>query len=276
MERVRVPVGRPAANGELRAVPSTATPRVLPTSRAAPLSAPRDRQPAPRLVYCELMSESSLRRLPRGRYALPREEVERIQRLRLCAAMADAMAEKGYVGTSVEDVLKRAVVSRQSFYQLFDSKLDCFMAAFDRACELLLERLLESVGADENGVPQPRAAGDLLERFERAITVYLDALATQWPYTRLFLIEVYAAGPEAIRRRTELQATVTDALADLMGVRDEAGRFTCQVVVAATSTMVTEPVADNDPEGLRALGPPLIDHVRRLWKAGAFVQIDVD
>jgi hypothetical protein len=86
------------------------------------------------------------------------------------------------------------------------------------------------------------------------------------------LIEVYAAGPAAVRRRSELQAAITAMLAELMGVTDEASRFTCEMIVAATSTLVTNAVADNDLEALRAIGPAVTDHVRTLWRAGAFGQ----
>lgn len=216
------------------------------------------------------MTESSPRKLPRGRSALSREDVERIHRSRLCAAMAEVMAEKGYVATSVADVLQRSGVSRQSFYQVFDSKLDCFMAAFDVARDLLLQHLLEAIGAGEHGAPGPGQADDRLHRFEQGFAAYLEALAIELPYTRLFLIEVYAAGADAMRRRSELQATVTAALADLMGITGDAGRFTCEVIVAATSTLVTRAVADNDVKALHAIGPPMIDHVRTLWHAGAF------
>ncbi|HEX2313198.1 MAG TPA: TetR/AcrR family transcriptional regulator [Thermomonospora sp.] len=205
------------------------------------------------------------RRLPRGRHALPREEVERLQRSRLCLAMAEVMTEKGYVNTSVEDVLRRAGVSRQSFYQVFDSKLGCFMAAFDRAGEMLTARLMKT-----SGLSAPQVTGDPPDLFERAFTAYLDALTAEWPFTRLFLVEVYAAGPEAVRRRTALQTAIADALADLMGATDPAGRATCQVIVAAVSAMVTGPVAMGDPDGVRAVGPLIIDHVRRLWAAGLF------
>ncbi|MGI5323967.1 TetR/AcrR family transcriptional regulator [Actinomadura nitritigenes] len=230
------------------------------------------------------MSDSSPRRLPRGRSALSPEEVERIQRSRLCAAMAEVMAEKGYVATSVADVLQRSGVSRQSFYQVFDSKLDCFMAAFDVARDLLVQHLLEMIGAGEDGRPPAGGAaggaadgpapagdpGDPMGRFEQGFTAYLEALAIELPYTRLFLIEVYAAGPEAIRRRADLQNMITDVLSDLLGARDEAGRFTCRMIVAATSTLVTNAVAENDLEALRAVGPPLVRNVRTLWEAGAF------
>lgn len=190
--------------------------------------------------------------------------------------MAEVMAEKGYAATSVGDVLQRSGVSRQSFYQVFDSKIDCFMAAFDQASEVLVSRVLEMIGADEDRIPAPGSGqgggegDDPLERFEAGFGVYLEALALELPYTRLFLIEVYAAGPEAIRRRGELQEVFVAGIAELMGVKSESGRFTCRLVVAAISALVTGAVARNDAEALRAVGPPLMEHVRTLWKAGAF------
>ncbi|MFV2179656.1 TetR/AcrR family transcriptional regulator [Actinomadura sp. LOL_016] len=221
------------------------------------------------------MPESQSRRLPRGRHALAREEVRRIQRSRLCVAMAEVMAEKGYVETSVADVLQRATVSRQSFYELFDSKIDCFNAAFEGAGEILLERLAAEVGV----APAPTAPGpdadrgtpapaDRLALVERAIGAYLRALAENLPYARIFLVEVYAAGPEAIHRRAHTQEILTDALAALLGTEDESVRFACRVVIAAGSALVTPPVAEQDAEALLALGPPLIEHVRALWRAG--------
>ncbi|MEV4006789.1 TetR/AcrR family transcriptional regulator [Actinomadura sp. NPDC049753] len=220
------------------------------------------------------------RRLPRGRHALSRAEVERVHRDRLCGAMAQAMAEKGYVGTSVEDVLKRARVSRQSFYALFSSKLDCFMAAFDQAGLLLFLQLeaamqgeADAAGegtaqGEADAAGQGTAQGDAAERFERVFTAYLEALAAEPAYARLFLVEVFAAGPEAVRRRTRVQRDLAASLADLMGVTSDSGRFACEVVVAAVSSMVTPAVAAGDMEALRAIRAPVIEHVRLLLRSG--------
>ncbi|SNR38048.1 TetR/AcrR family transcriptional regulator [Actinomadura mexicana] len=210
------------------------------------------------------------RRLPRGRHALSRSEVERVHRDRLCGAMAAAMAEKGFVGTSVEDVLKRARVSRQSFYALFSSKLDCFMAAFDQAGALLYLQL-EAAAQGEGGAGERGAAqgeGDAAERFERVFTAYLEALALEPGYARLFLVEVYAAGPEAVRRRARIQRGLAASLADLMGVTGDAGRFACEVIVSAVSSMVTPAVAAGDMEALRAVRAPVMEHVRLLLRSG--------
>ena len=48
-------------------------------------------------------------------------------------AMAEAVGEIGYVKTTVAEVLRRAGVSRETFYATYKDKHDCFMAAFDRA-----------------------------------------------------------------------------------------------------------------------------------------------
>lgn len=134
-------------------------------------------------------------------------------------------------------MLKRARVSRQSFYALFSSKLDCFMTAFDQASEFLRLHLADTVASADAG------EGDPADKFERAFTTYLETLALDPGYARLFLVEVYAAGPEAVRRRTEVQHMLAEGLADLMGATGDAGRFACQIVVSAVSTMVTPAVA---------------------------------
>lgn len=198
--------------------------------------------------------------LPRGRHGLSREQVEVDQRLRIFMGMAEAMGAKGYVGTPVADIIRRAGVSRETFYQLYDDKLASFLAAFDLVGDVLLDRLLTSVDGP----------GDPMARFERAVSTYLDTLASQPDHARLFLVEVYAAGPEAMARRTLVQQRIVDALVDLLGARTDAGRVTCQVLVAAVSAMVTGPLVAGDVDALRALGPQILEHVRRLDDAGMF------
>jgi AcrR family transcriptional regulator len=194
--------------------------------------------------------------LPRGRHRLPRTEVEQAQRSRILKGMAEAVHDDGYVGTSVADVLGRAGVSRETFYRLYSSKLDCFLAAFDVVSEALAHRLTATL--DSPGAP--------IERFERALDAYLDTLASAPAYARLFLVEVHAAGPEAMARRTALQHRLADALADLFDAPTDADRFACQLLVAGVSSMATGPLVADDPGALRRLGPPLRAHVRRLFE----------
>jgi hypothetical protein len=45
-------------------------------------------------------------------------------------------------------------------------------------------------------------------RTRRLIGAYLDALAEEPTLTRMFLVEVYAAGPDAVQRRVDSQQRV--------------------------------------------------------------------
>ncbi|MGE4426073.1 MAG: TetR/AcrR family transcriptional regulator [Solirubrobacteraceae bacterium] len=213
-------------------------------------------------------------RLPRGRHGLSREEVERSQRGRIIFAMADVMAEKGYGATSVADVLRGAGVSRQTFYALFTSKEDCFASAFDAAAQIVQQRVVERAVADggaDDPVPSGWTAGVapatgpevLAERLDRLLGAFLDAVADEPAFARLFLVEVYAAGPEALDRRIASQERFAEIIATLVGARDDDERFLCEAVVAAISTLVTTRAAQGDMDGVRELRAPLSRLVRR-------------
>jgi AcrR family transcriptional regulator len=192
-------------------------------------------------------------RLPRGRHSLTRDQVVADQRARMMLALAEVVGEKGYGPTSVADVIGRAGVSRQTFYEQFSSKLDCFLATFDTAGEMLGAELLTLATADDGLSPR--------DRFDQLFTRYLDVLVAWSGYARVLLVESHAAGPEAIRRRAGLQERIADALAEVLEVDDERGRFACAVLVAAVGSMVTEPLVTGDTEALRALRAPIVDLV---------------
>lgn len=197
------------------------------------------------------MADRTVERLPRGRHQLTREQVVHAQRTRMMMAMADAMTEKGYVGTTVRDVLTRAGVSRETFYQQFSSKLDCFMSAFDAAAEILFAQVGNA--RTDSGSPY--------ERFDTLFTAYLESLAAEPAFARLFLVEVFAAGPDAIERRAKLQARIVDALADVLDIDSDDGRFACTMLVAAISSMVAVPLVRGDLDALRALRAPVLSLV---------------
>jgi AcrR family transcriptional regulator len=192
-------------------------------------------------------------RLPRGPHRLTREQVVQSQRSRMLRAMAEVMAEKGYAATSVTDVLRKARVSRETFYQQFSSKEDCFMGAFEAAVEIVLDRARAT----------PPQKGPPLERFGRGLRAYLDALAAQPAFARLFLIEAYAAGPNVVELRAVLQQRFADTVNDLFGARSAADRFANEALVAAIGAMVTARIAADDLDGLRALHRPLMQYARR-------------
>lgn len=87
-------------------------------------------------------------RLPAGRHGLPREAVLANQRRRLLAAAATAAVEVGYGRLTVEEITSRAAISRVTFYQLFERKTDCLVAALEQALEALLAAVTRACSAE--------------------------------------------------------------------------------------------------------------------------------
>lgn len=195
----------------------------------------------------------SPQQLPRGRHGLTREQVTQAQRARMLWAIAEAMAEHGYIATSVADVIARAGVSRETFYQQFSSKQDCFIAAYELAASRVLTDLEREAAAD--GTP--------VQRFDRAIAAYLEALASEPAFARLFMLEVYAAGDGVLASRAEVQRRFVRLVASSFGARARGTRFACEALVSAITALVTARLAARDIDGLRGLRRPLTGLVRQ-------------
>lgn len=115
------------------------------------------------------------------------------QRKRIHRAMIEVVSARGYPETRVVDVIGVAGVSRKTFYELFESKEDCFLAAYD---VLIGSLLTEATDVFESQPGAPWA-----ERVGAALKVLLVHLA-QHPYeARFAIVEVLAAGPKALARR---------------------------------------------------------------------------
>ena len=106
--------------------------------------------------------------LPRGRHGLPKGEIVAHQRERLLRSLGVEIRDQGYSSLSVADVVARAGVSRRTFYQLFDDKLDCVLAAH-RAAASRLEWLVSEARATAADGPTGAAAGVALPEGSVAI-----------------------------------------------------------------------------------------------------------
>lgn len=211
------------------------------------------------LVYAGLVDERGpYVTLPRGRHRLSRDDVRASQRGRILLAMAESVADNGYVHTSVADVLRRSRVSRETFYQHFTDKQDCFLTVLDRSA-LLLERFLEEIVRDEPAWP----------RFEAAMEVYLATLSAEPAIARVFFLESYAAGPEAQRKRFAVQERFVAAVsgnfaADPAWQRLPDPGFAARMLVAAISSLVASALAGGRGAELPALHGPVMRLLRDL------------
>ena len=88
------------------------------------------------------------------------------QRARMLDAMTWAVAEKGYPNVTVADVVGRAGVSRRTFYEHFDDRLDCFLAAYETGADAVIAEISDQLRPlrDGNGMTRLRTSGTVAAR----------------------------------------------------------------------------------------------------------------
>lgn len=149
--------------------------------------------------------------IPGGHHGLSPEEVAESQRARILEAMRAAVAEHGYQDASVADVIKRAGVSRKTFYAQFEDKEACFVVAYDEHVRRLQAIVLDAFDAQDDWVPALRAG----------LTALLNALAYDPALARFCFVDVLAAGPKAAQRRNEAMRALEEILE--LGAREQDG-----------------------------------------------------
>lgn len=142
--------------------------------------------------------------LPRGRHRLSREDVSRSQHGRLCLAVLDVSATKGYAATTVADLARAAAVSKRTFYELFDSLDSCFAAALEVCVQIALTNIDDAVPPDG-----PRDWRSLLAA---SIRVYLESLAAEPNAARAMHVEILSAGPLTAAERLLMMTVFADRM----------------------------------------------------------------
>ncbi|HEX8754010.1 MAG TPA: helix-turn-helix domain-containing protein [Solirubrobacterales bacterium] len=138
-------------------------------------------------------------RPPPGRQQLSREFIAQHQRARIIAALAEETAEQGYRAVTVADVVRRAGIARNTFYENFSSKEDCFLAAQDYAAEEALRRVVEAAGKVETWQGRVHAG----------LAAFLASVAGSPALARTCFVEALSAGPAAVERYEQsLQAFI--------------------------------------------------------------------
>lgn len=141
-------------------------------------------------------------RLPPGRHGLPRVFVAENQRERLLNGVVEAVAEHGYNATTIAKIATAAKVSRRTFYEYFESKQDCFLAAYEMIEAHVLDSMLAAPGAGE----------EWPERVRARLAALLDVLSRDDAVSRCFLIEPLAAGGEVAARYRQAMGLVAATL----------------------------------------------------------------
>lgn len=161
------------------------------------------------------------------RDALPEPSV----RERILRGAASAFGHLGYTNTRVEDIVQEARISRPTFYKVFESKDDVFLALSERHHRTIRERLSQAFSSGT----------DPLEQIERALESFLRWRAELGPVGRVLDLEARSPGTVLVdqRRRT---------LAHVLGLVQESlkrsGRAPADPALLRALIAGTENIAD--------------------------------
>ncbi len=115
--------------------------------------------------------------------------LSRSPRERILVAMAETVSKRGYQGTTIEHIVKRAGVSRATFYEHFENREDCLLAGFADAEKELRHRVAVAL-----------ASGEWPDRVRAALSGFLEYCHSEPAMARTCLVEAVTAGPVAMER----------------------------------------------------------------------------
>jgi AcrR family transcriptional regulator len=163
--------------------------------------------------------------------------------------MLEAVGTKGYEQTRVQDAIANAGLYRQAFYDSFDDKEDCYLQALDAGSAWVELAMREAaVGA--------RGWRESLRGALRGLLLFLDR---EPEIGRALLVEVHAAGPRAVEKRTEAMERAA-MMIDL--AREEgngiAPAISAEAVVAGILAVLHTRLAAQQTSGFEQLLPELM------------------
>lgn len=190
-------------------------------------------------------------KLTGGPHGIPRAVVHEVQRGRLLDALAEVIAEEGYLDTTVHKILKRAGISRRTFYEIFTDKEDCFLAAYQEAADHVI--VLVQRACRLGGTPEIR--------IENSLRAMLEFAEREPQVARMCILEVMAAGEKARNRRAKTMEQLTELVAGALAERcadsDEA-LLRARVLVGGIHEMVYDALARGEEQGISELAGEVV------------------
>jgi AcrR family transcriptional regulator len=176
-------------------------------------------------------------------------------RARLLPAMAHLTAEKGYAAVTIDDLARAARISKRTFYAHFADKEACLLAAYEDAAALVYDTCERAAAeAKQQGW---RAQVDII------ISTYLNCLAAQPAMTRVFHVEIQAAGPKALELHLAVNLRYAKLLRRLVPPPHRPTQPTAIALLGAVNELVLHAVANDQTTRL----PRLQATVRPLFDA---------
>jgi AcrR family transcriptional regulator len=170
------------------------------------------------------------------------------KRQAMLEAVLATVGARGYEQTSVRSILSHTGIYRQAFYDNFADKQDCYLKAYDLGLERVEALVLEAAAGRRTW----------LGKLRTGLTAFLDFLDAEPDVGRALIVEVHAAGPEALGKRTAALQRVTAFLDQgraATGADDDVPTIATEGVIAGIHAIVHARLASGASFGFRDLLP---------------------
>ena len=177
------------------------------------------------------------------------------QRERLLDAMVELSARAGYQAVSIAQLSSRAGVSSATFYEQFEGKEDCFVAAYRTVAERMLDQM-EPV-ATETLVSDR----DWSQAARRALGLLLSAVQRDPDGGRVLYIESMAGGPRMLEARRRVLGEFEQRAQDFLDSTPPASvklDLPATALVGATRAIVSRHLRTDAEDQLPALADDLV------------------
>lgn len=164
---------------------------------------------------------------------------------RALRAFAVVVAEQGYANTTIDQVVKRASMSPTTFYANFDGKQDALRAAIDRAGAQITAAVL----------PAFRRQPDWPSAVRAAFGALLNFLASRPALAHLIMVDVYAAGAEALEQRDAALRPLVSILEGARQPSPQVSPLALEAIFGGIYWLANRQVRESGPESLPALAP---------------------
>jgi AcrR family transcriptional regulator len=189
--------------------------------------------------------------LPRGRHGIDRDEIRAHQRGRLVEATIECVADRGYALTTVGHIVSRARVSRETFYELFSDKEDCYVAS-----------LADTIGDITSAWGEAASDRSLApaDRIEAGLRGYFASLAERPAVAKCFILE-RPSNRQLTEADNEADPEMLRMIAAVAGVTD---LFAVRAYLAMVEGIVRQFVIQDQVAELPGVLPQLMPIVRRV------------
>jgi len=161
------------------------------------------------------------------------DQAERIMR-----AVAEAVAERGYAETTLDDIVGRAACSLSTFYSYFADKEEAMLATLDRG-----------------GAPAFRRGGEWPQAVRTSLGAMLSYAIEEPAFAKLGAVDVYAAGRRALEQRDQVMEGMGVLLAHGYEIEPGASPIAAEAIGGAIYALTYDQVLAGGPESLPEIAP---------------------